>query len=76
MDGKLKWSDPADRWTQNVFEFFTNENSKQSLPYIAMREHMQVDYIWRYDPAKYNVNDIGLALESESQDKHVDELIK
>jgi sugar phosphate permease len=49
MDGKLKWSDPADQWTQTVFEFFTLENSHQTIPFVAMREHMQIDYVWRYD---------------------------
>jgi len=76
FEGRLKWHDSDERWTQEIFAFFSKENAAQiPLPYVENREHMEIDYIWRYNRKRYSINDIELALESENQEKRVDELI-
>ena len=75
LDGKLKWADPANQWTEVVFGFFAQENAAQAVPYLEITEHMRVDYIWRYNRQRYSINDIELAVESENEENSVDELI-
>ena len=75
IEGRLRWNDSDDQWTESVFGFFSKENAAQVVPYVEIIEHMLVDYIWRYDPQKYPMNDIELAVESENQENRVDELI-
>jgi len=78
LDGKLKWSDTkAKEWTETIFQFFSTENAKQvPLPYIEIREHMNIDYIWRYDSTRYSTNDIELAVEHEGIETRVEVLVE
>ena len=76
LEGKLKWSETKDKeWTQTVFQFFSAENTQETIPYVEIKEHMNVDYIWRYDPNRYSINDIELAVEHEASENRVDALV-
>ncbi len=78
IDGKLEWSKTRDKdWTETVFQFFASERGKQvAAEYLLeIREHMNVDYIWRYDETKMSINDILLAVEHEGIQKKVDILV-
>jgi len=76
LNGKLKWSETKDKeWTQTVFQFFSAENTRETIPYVEIREHMNVDYILRYDSSKYSFNDIELAVEHEASENRVDVLV-
>lgn len=78
VDGKLGWTEDS-KWTELVFGFFHDENTnpaETTVPFVEVREHMNIDYIWRYDSTKYSTNDIELAVESENQENRVDVLIE
>jgi hypothetical protein len=77
LNGKLKWSETkAKDWTETVFQFFSAENAKQiPYPYVELKEHMNIDYIWRYDATRYTINDIDLAVEHEGIEKKVEVLV-
>lgn len=77
LDGKLKWSKTkAKEWTDTVLKFFREKNKAESIPYVELKEYMRVDYIWRYDPARYSIHDIELAVEHEGEVRKVDNLVK
>ena len=75
LDGKLRWSDKSSVWTHTVFGFFTEYNRKQHVPYVEVKEHMRIDYIWRLDPSKYSRNDIVLAVEHENEVNNIEKLL-
>jgi hypothetical protein len=76
LDGKLRWSETKDReWTETIFRFFSEKNLAEVIPYEEARDYMTVDYTWRFNPAKYSIYDIELALEHESQENDVAVLV-
>lgn len=78
LDGKLKWSERETKpkmWTKIIFNFFTQRNEKEAIPFLEKKEYMRVDYIWRYDTSRYSTNDIELAVEPENMMEKVDILI-
>ncbi|MEM2780723.1 MAG: hypothetical protein QW791_07670 [Candidatus Bathyarchaeia archaeon] len=76
LDGKLLWSETKDReWTETIFEFFSNKNKAEATPFVEIKDYMRVDYVWRYDPKKYSVNDIELAVEHEGVERDISTLL-
>lgn len=76
LNGKLNWSKTKpSEWTDTIWKFFSEKNRTESIPYIEIREHMRVDYMWRYDPSRYSVYDIELAVEHEGEERKVDILV-
>jgi hypothetical protein len=77
QDGKLSWSETKDKeWTDLVLKFFNEMNNAETIPYVEEYNYMDVDYIWRFNPDRYSVYDIELAVEHEGQVKDVDTLSK
>jgi hypothetical protein len=76
LDGKLSWSESKDKeWTETVFGFFSQKNKLEIIPFNEVKEYMLVDYVWRYDPNRYSIYSIELAVEHEGQEKDVQTLI-
>jgi hypothetical protein len=76
LDGKLRWTESKDKeWTDSVLKFFSEKNKAEAIPYIEEFEHMRVDYIWRFNPDRYSIFDIELAVEHEGQEKNIDTLV-
>jgi len=72
---KLKWENvKGEVWTKTIFEVFSKIKPNGLVAPVG--EYMRIDYIWRYDyPTKYQVHGIELAVEHESQENKIEELI-
>jgi len=78
LDGKLKWSERENKsriWTSTIFNFFSELNKREPIPFVKEKEYMRVDYIWRYDTSRYSTNDIELAVEHENVMEKIDTLL-
>jgi len=76
LDGKLYWTKSKSKeWTDTVLSFFRKKNKTETIPYAEEQEHMKIDYIWRYDPKRYLINDIELAVEHEGEENDVATLV-
>ena len=76
FNGKLRWSrTKRSKWTDMIWEFFSERNQAESIPYIEIKEHMRVDYIWRYDTSRYSTYNIALAVEHEAEERRVEVLV-
>jgi hypothetical protein len=76
LDGKLRWTETRRKeWTKIILKFFSEKNQAESTPYIEAKEHMRIDYIWRYDLSRYSINDIELAVEHEHERPKIDVLV-
>jgi hypothetical protein len=76
LDGKLYWTKSKSKeWTDIALSFFREKNKTETIPYVEEQEHMKIDYIWRYDPKRYSINDIELAVEHEGEENDVATLV-
>ncbi len=76
LNGKLYWSKSKSKeWTDTVLSFFREKNQAETIPYVEEKDYMKIDYIWRYDPKRYSINDIELAVEHEGEENDVATLV-
>ena len=77
LDGKLRWTETKHKeWTDSILKFFSEKNKAEVIPYVEEFNHMMVDYIWRYNPERYSMFDIELAVEHEGQEKDITTLVE
>jgi len=77
LDGKLRWTKSKHKeWTDTILKFFSEKNKAEVIPHVEEFNHMLVDYIWRYNPDRYSIFDIEIAVEHEGEEKDITTLLE